>query len=61
MAKETNRKGPRVPLSEDPRMDRLEEILRNQELDRVEMLMDLLDSETTEEELSFINRRATDG
>ncbi len=61
MKKSKIKRGPRVSLSEDPRMDRLEEILRNQELDRVEMLMDLLDSETTEEELSFINRRATDG
>ncbi len=61
MTKTKNKRRPRVSLSEDPRMDRLEEILRNQELDRVEKLMDLLDSETTEEELSFINRRATDG
>ncbi len=61
MKKRTIKRGPRVPLSEDPRMDRLDQILRDQELDRVEMLMDLLDQETAGEELSFINRRATDG
>jgi len=42
MTKTKNKRGPRVPLSEDPRMDRLEEILRSQELERRETLMDIL-------------------
>lgn len=44
----------------EPELDELDAILRNQELDRVEMFMDWLDTEASDEELSFY-RRSIDG
>ncbi len=61
MAKETNKRGARVPLSEDPRMDRLEEILRSQKPERREALMDMLNREAAEEEPDTVNEGDTDG
>ncbi|MGO9122427.1 MAG: hypothetical protein ACLQPD_33035 [Desulfomonilaceae bacterium] len=61
MAKETNKRGTRVPLSEDARMDRLGEILRSQRPERRETLMDLLNREAAEEEPETVNGGDTDG
>ena len=49
MAKETNMGGPGVPLSEDPEMDRLDEILRSQRPERREALMDMLNRQAASE------------
>jgi hypothetical protein len=61
MAKETNKRGARVPLSEDARMDRLEEILRSQRPERREALMDMLNREAAEEEPETMNGGDSDG
>jgi hypothetical protein len=60
MAKKTRKRGPRVPLSEDPRMDRLEEILRSQTPERREALMDMLNRDAAEEDADTVRERDTD-
>ncbi len=49
MVEETKKREPRVPLSEDPRMDRLEELLRKQQPERREALMDYLNNTDDDE------------
>lgn len=55
MLEQVNTRRPRVPLSEDPMMDRLEQILRIQRPERREALVDLLDREAAEEETLIVN------
>lgn len=43
------RKKPRVPLSEDPRMDRLVEILKRTRPDRQDAFRDMLETEIATE------------
>ena len=50
------KQGSRVPLSVDPRMDELDEILRAQETDRVESLLDMLAQEPDKEESGLVNK-----
>ncbi len=51
--------GSRVPLSEDPKMDELDEMLRAQETDRVESLLDMLE-QGADEELTIIGQGEID-
>ena len=61
MAKETDKRGPRVPLSEDPRMARLEQILRSQKPERREALIDMLNREASDDDPDLISGGDTDG